>query len=57
MLMTKLFSSTHWIERNGYSPFPNGYLCWFHVPGGTAEAVARLSVLQVQSPGVQAGGG
>lgn len=57
MLMTKLFSSTHWTERNGYSPFPNGYLCWFLVPGGTAEAAAGLSVLQVQSPGVQAGGG
>ena len=57
MLMTKLFSSTHWTERNGYSPFPNGYLCWFLVPGGTAAAMAGLSVLQVQSPGVQAGGG
>lgn len=56
MLMTKLFSSTHWIERNGYSPFPNGYLCWFHVPGGTAEAVARLSVLQVESLGPGRGG-
>lgn len=57
MLMTKLFSSTHWTERNGYSPFPNGYLCWFLVPGGTAAAMAGLSVLQVQSPGVRAGGG